>query len=127
GRSQAHRAVGAKGFTSSPARPAQYPRRKRSEHQAMKRFLQISLLLNVVLLAAVGWRSRHEPLLPRPLRGEVSEALQNSARWQRSSPASRPQPSNAWSFIASAAPQQFIANLRAIGCPEQTIRDIVVM
>jgi len=93
----------------------------------MKRFVQISLLLNVVLLAAAGWRGRHEPLMPRPLRGEVSEALQNSARGQRSSPASRPQPSNAWSSIAGDDPRQFIAHLRAIGCPEQTIRDIVVM
>lgn len=90
----------------------------------MKRVLQISILLNVVLLAVAGWRSKHEPPMPRPLRTEVRESLQDSARWRGSSPA---QQSNAWSFIASADPQQFITNLRAIGCPEQTIRDIVVM
>ena len=93
----------------------------------MKRVLQISLLLNVVLLAAAGWRSRQETPLPRPLRSEVREPLQNSARWRGSSVAAHPQQPDAWSFIASADSPQFIANLRAIGCPEQTIRDIVVM
>jgi hypothetical protein len=93
----------------------------------MKRFLQISLLLNVVLLATAGWRSRYEPPLPRPLRGDVREPLQYSARLRGGSPAERTQRSNAWSSIASADAHQFIVNLRAIGCPDQTLRDIVVM
>ncbi len=39
----------------------------------------------------------------------------------------RLQQPNAWSSIAAADAEQLITNLRAIGCPEQTIRDIVVM
>ncbi len=39
--------------------------------------------------------------------------------------ASNPPPPFLWSAIESADYRQYIANLRAVGCPEQTIRDIV--
>jgi hypothetical protein len=92
----------------------------------MKRVLLISVLLNVMLLAAVGWRNQHETPV-KPLRGAALEPAQQSAALQRNSPVGQLPRSKAWNFIASAEPREFIANLRAIGCPEETIRDIVVL
>ena len=93
----------------------------------MKRLLQISALLNLVLLAAVGWRSNHDAPVSRTLRLEVLEPTAKSRSWREHLVVSRRQQSTPWNFIESTDPKQLVANLRAIGCPEQTIRDIVVM
>jgi hypothetical protein len=93
----------------------------------MRRYLELSLLLNLLLLVAVGWRSAHQAPMNRPPRSEVGEPAgklsQRSARFR----AAASQPATPWGAIEAADPQRFIANLRAIGCPEQTIRDIVAL
>jgi hypothetical protein len=93
----------------------------------MKRLLQISLLLNLGLLIGVGWRSVARSPMPRTLRTEVGTPVPkpSSRFFQRR--ASAPPPASAWAAIESTDPQRLMANLRAIGCPEQTIRDIVTL
>jgi len=93
----------------------------------MKRLLHLSLLLNLALLVAVGWRSAYQSPMPRATRTEVGTPAQKpSGRFfRRHAPA--PPPATPWGAIESADPQRFIANLRALGCPEQTIRDIVAL
>src|SRR6187455_766503 len=92
----------------------------------MKRVLQFSLLLNAVLLAVVGLRTKSE-MPTRPLRGEATEPAQPSIRPEKNLPATELPRSKAWNLITSADSREFIVNLRAIGCPEQTIRDIVTL
>ena len=93
----------------------------------MRRLLQRSLLLNILLVVAVGWRSVHQPPLNRLPRGEVGPPAGKLS--QRPAPPRAPafQPATPWAAIESADPRRFIANLRALGCPEETIRDIVAL
>jgi len=93
----------------------------------MRRLLQLSLLLNLLLLVALGWRSAHQPPLHRATRTEVGTPAQkpSSRFFQHRAPT--PLSATPWASIESADPQRLIANLRALGCPEQTLRDIVVL
>jgi len=93
----------------------------------MKRLLQLSLLLNVLLLIAAGWRSAHRPPMNRMPRSEVGQPAGKSPRHSIFSRASSSRPARPWDAVETSDPQCFIANLRAIGCPEQTIRDIITM
>jgi hypothetical protein len=94
----------------------------------MKRLLEISLMLNAVLAVLVIWRHLHQTPLPRPLRMEISKSDSKRARPAAVSDSGAAQsPANLWSAIEDPDPRQFIARLRAIGCPEQTIRDIVTL
>jgi hypothetical protein len=88
----------------------------------MRRLLQLSLVLNVVLLGATWWRAdlgggavnatravpRDAPAFRRPAR-TVTEPIA---------------PPTPWAALDSADPARLMANLRAIGCPEQTIREL---
>ncbi|PYJ83409.1 MAG: hypothetical protein DME22_15775, partial [Verrucomicrobia bacterium] len=91
----------------------------------MKRALQFSLLLNVLLLGFAWRRSAHPRPILRQLRTEVGEPLKNSFQRISRSQTAAPQPPTPWDALEAALPAEFIARLRAIGCPEQTIRDIV--
>jgi len=93
----------------------------------MKQILQISLAVNVVLLVAVGWRSTRETPMPRTPRGEVRQANQKFSDLRVLSRTSRADPATPWSNLENRDPRRFIENLRSIGCPEQTIRDIVTL
>lgn len=94
----------------------------------MNRLLQLSVLLNVALLLAMGWRNTHQSPMVRSPRGEVGTPVgrRTAHRSTQLQPAAV-QPATPWAAIESTDPQQFIANLRALGCPEQTIRDIVTL
>jgi hypothetical protein len=93
----------------------------------MKLLLAMSLILNVLLLGAGVWRGTHQrpTELARPLRTQVASATHSSNLFKR-----QPRPATVkatpWKALESGDPKQFIAGLRAVGCPEQTIRDIVV-
>lgn len=93
----------------------------------MIRLLQINLLLNVVLLGLVWLRPRPEPPMPRVPRGEFSQhgAGRLSVRVTTVEPKDST-PATVWAGVESTDTRQFIANLRALGCPEDTIRDLVV-
>jgi len=93
----------------------------------MKRILQISLALNVALLAIVGWRRSRETPMPRTPRGEIRQASPGPSNLPVRSRVPRTQPSSPWTAIEGKDSRTFIENLRAIGCPEQTIRDMVTL
>jgi len=93
----------------------------------MRRLLLCSVLLNVALLLATGWRSARQPPLSRVPRSEVGQPAGRLARRPAQFHATASRPATPWAAIENAEPRRFIANLRALGCPEQTIRDIVAL
>ena len=80
-----------------------------------------NLVLAAVLVAAQqGVTVRTNPRLPRHLRRRF-------CRRRNLSPLATETPGmGTWRRIASADYHQYIANLRAVGCPEWLIRDIIV-
>jgi len=93
----------------------------------MKRILQISFVLNIVLLAIVGWRSTREMPMPRTPRGEVRQTDRRSITVRVTSNSPDSTPATSWKTIEDRDPRKFIEKLRAIGCPERTICDIVAL
>jgi hypothetical protein len=88
-----------------------------------KAFLCVSLLLNLALLVVVLHFANH----PSADRTQKSETI------ERASSANAPKDHVivrrqffSWSDIESTDYNDYIANLREIGCPEATIRDIIV-
>lgn len=102
----------------------------------MKSRFAISLALNVVLLGLVAWLWTQRS---RPATGEQPSAVGPSAAdgdvrgpkaEQRRLPsaagkAEAPEQFD-WRAVESENYKQYIANLRSIGCPEETIRDIII-
>ncbi len=100
-----------------------------------KPVLVLSLLLNLALVLVLAWG-----LLNKPVRTEaVSPAVQASETASEAKPPSEssgaampaiaPTPSAQafdWRLVESEDYKKYIANLRAIGCPEETIRDIII-
>jgi hypothetical protein len=86
----------------------------------MKTLLKISLFLNALLLVALGFSlTRYEKPSPAPVIQAAS-----------SEPVSSPQIQSAqtfqWNQLESTNDyRSYVANLRAVGCPEPTIRAIV--
>jgi hypothetical protein len=93
----------------------------------MRRLLQFSVLLNVALLLTMGWRSARQSPMHRVPRSEVGQPAGKLARRPAQFHATASRPATPWAAIESADLRRFIANLRALGCPEQTIRDIVAL
>lgn len=95
-----------------------------------KTFLVISLLLNLGLAAALLRPTAPAPAAPPPAAPAVTPAPAVAA------PAARPRTVTQivtntlsqkfdWNAVESDDYKKYIANLRAIGCPEETIRDII--
>ncbi|MEI6566344.1 MAG: hypothetical protein WCR20_06700, partial [Verrucomicrobiota bacterium] len=78
--------------------------------------LKISVACNLGLLAAVLC------LMPASTRMAVPEPSRDSHRHPDPAPVARP---FSWSQLESADYREYVANLRRIGCPEITIRDII--
>ena len=95
----------------------------------MKRLLQISVLANVVLLGLAAWTARrqHELAMTRVVRTEA--APPGAGRFRRRLPPAplAAAPRTPWDAIESKDLVRLIANLRAVGCPEPTIRDLVTL
>ena len=92
----------------------------------MTRLLQFSLALNLLLAGLVLWRHSRPAPMPRPPRGAIGEpASRNGARITRIT-STAGTPATPWAGLDSRDLRQLMANLRAIGCPESTIRDLVV-
>lgn len=82
-----------------------------------------SLGLNAFLVAKLFHRRPSLPSQPAPaVAGPVGKS---SPRAAVATPTNAPPPFR-WSEIESADYRQYIANLRAVGCPEQVIRDIIM-
>ena len=101
------------------------------------RALRISVLINLVLLAVVVYQARrfrdHLPALssPGPQSATDASVTPNHSSSSAAVPAqTEPSPelhapTVNWSNLESADYNTYIANLRTLGCPEQTIRDII--
>lgn len=92
-----------------------------------KGLLAISVLLNVGLVIGLGYWMRRasqtsQPTLP-PLSSKATRAVPESRTVIQIA-------TNVmeldWRMVESQDYRQYISNLRAIGCPEQTIRDIII-
>jgi hypothetical protein len=103
------------------------------------RWFVVLLALNLALFALCcflvirGTSDNSTANLPPAEEMEAAAAPQNTAQQTPSSPHSNDQPAivirtNAfhWSQIESSDYRQYITNLRAIGCPEATIKDIIL-
>jgi hypothetical protein len=100
----------------------------------MKRsgILLISLTLNLALVAALVVSLKRRQASPVPEVVTVTRAASNRTvadlHWDATNPpaaVSRPTRFH-WGRVESADYHQYIANLRAIGCPERLIRDIII-
>src|SRR5438128_1210196 len=92
----------------------------------MKKLLFISLLLNVALLAVVWSRNLRQAPMPRVPRAQIGQPAKNTFRRSERHRATPALPKTPWEAIEDADLSRFMANMRAIGCPEQTIRDILM-
>ncbi|MDB6121974.1 MAG: hypothetical protein JWQ71_967 [Pedosphaera sp.] len=106
------------------------------EHFPIKRmkksnFLMISLVLNLTLVTAVGYVYKHRSGIAEKNNGPelTDESSAHKARIQKSKSASDEAVVPAkftWHEVESPDYRAYIARLRAIACPEETIRDIIV-
>jgi hypothetical protein len=95
----------------------------------MKKCLAFSILLNSVLLGGMICflsNRQKEKTVSLPLLPQVQPQVSVMATSVSSSPTGAPTGSFCWTQLMSAKDYgRFIANLRAIGCPEATVEDIV--
>ena len=95
-----------------------------------RRLLPISLVLNICLLVAAGWLAIREPTRtassarPQPQPAPTASAPAPVPAPLQAQPA-KPVQSFDWRLVESEDYKKYIANLRSIGCPEETIRDII--
>jgi hypothetical protein len=93
----------------------------------MKRLLLICLLINVVLFGLI-WRNihqRHEHVIVRTLRPVITQANESPINQTEPGSITNAKPATPWKSVETKDLKQLLANLRAVGCPEQTIRDLV--
>lgn len=98
-----------------------------------KPVLILSLAANLVLTVHVV---RREMVTDQPVEGNSAAEAQRDSADREKTPATDPfrQPATStpatrtfsWESVESPDYREYIANLRAIGCPEETIRDIIV-
>ena len=98
--------------------------------------IKLSLTFNALLLGFVVWLTSAKPR--SEVRADLSRCLTNHGlrTKPRSTPpslTSEPLPEGVvvseafdWAQLESADYHDYIANLRAIGCPELTVRDIII-
>lgn len=92
--------------------------------------LRCSLILNLALAGVVAW-ALMPPNRPSPPAGVLSHLTNRILRTRSVAIESAPRvlalPATFhWSEAESADYRVYLANLRAIGCPERTVRDIIV-
>ena len=90
-----------------------------------------SLCLNMVLLAGLAYVSVRQPSeAPAPGESAGAAAVLPGAFAERTRLVARSAGSRDssfhWSAVESSDFKEYMANLRAIGCPEETIRDLVI-
>jgi hypothetical protein len=88
----------------------------------MKSAFKISLLANALLAAFVCYLATHSRLTNSAAVPSISSAVTTPP----ASVSARPQPAPFhWNQLESSDYRIYISNLRAIGCPPQTLRDII--
>jgi hypothetical protein len=99
-------------------------------------FLVISLVLNLVLAGACVWLVKTRPVALAPsvdseqktaATAPSSSVESADGQTSPSTPVTaKPAQSFDWRLVESEDYKKYIANLRSIGCPEETIRDIII-
>lgn len=94
----------------------------------MKPILRISLILNLILLASLIFllvNQRKQTTVPLPVLPRSKPLVQTPITHSAVTTERKPAPFR-WSQLEAAKSYRtYIANLRAIGCPEPTVEDIV--
>ncbi|HLH52073.1 MAG TPA: hypothetical protein VKY92_00435 [Verrucomicrobiae bacterium] len=91
-----------------------------------KQLLKISIfgnLLLAALLAAVAFEHKPTPRVPSPIEGSSNSAVNQP--YPNLPSDSVHQTRFSWRQLESTNYGTYVSNLRAIGCPEQTVRDII--
>jgi hypothetical protein len=94
----------------------------------MKRWLQAGLVPMALMVAFLWWRAQPPRQMPGRQGSPTDAPAVNPRSWPR--PSFSPSPAEApvrtlWAEIDSGGPEGLVAHLREIGCPEQTIREII--
>lgn len=96
----------------------------------MRTIIVASLGLNAVLLGALAYVASRQPVSPqKPAETPQTEPARIVPKRER--PSQRPTAVVSaapfhWSQLESSDFRQYMANLRGIGCPEETIRDLII-
>ena len=102
-----------------------------------KRLLILSLVLNLGLAGAAAWLAKKRSTsvaVPNTIQTATKSDLANPKASTEPKPPpnptvadpAKPTQSFDWRMVESEDYKKYIANLRAIGCPEETIRDIII-
>ena len=95
---------------------------------SLQRLLMISILANLVCFVGLFWLSTDRQLSTEPSQSTPPAASAPSQALGQAPPIERVvrevEPFH-WSQIESGDYQEYVENLRRIGCPEETIRDLV--
>jgi LysM repeat protein len=92
----------------------------------MRSILAVSLVLNVVLTAAVlTWFTRTTPSSPRLPRTVAAATTSSVVRLVKTNVLVRPR-AFTWQEVESPDYATYVQNLRELGMPESTIRDIII-
>ena len=111
-------------FLNKPARAGAPALVRFSAHTNLRRVLRLSVFLNLALGALAAWLAQ---ALVRSTDANKPGAEQPDLAFEnRNSADPQPNPKFSWSALESADYRTYITNLRSIGCPEQTIRDIIL-
>jgi hypothetical protein len=89
------------------------------------------IITNLVLLGAVGYLAKNRT--PHPSSANAGESAETNQAAHAAAPhkvievttTNAPGQKFDWRSVESSDYKEYIANLRAIGCPEETIRDII--
>lgn len=92
----------------------------------MKRLLQVSLWLNLLLVVGLVWRNEFRISTARIPRMEVGEPASVVFQRRAAPTAFAAIARTPWQSLDSRDIPRWMANLRAIGCPEATLRELVV-
>src|SRR5687767_3122734 len=96
----------------------------------MRTIIVASLGLNAVLLGALAYVSVRQPVVPaQPAEMPQNEPVRIVPKRERPTQRSTAVVSTdafRWSQLESSDFHQYMANLREIGCPEETIRDLII-
>src|SRR5262245_41874041 len=111
-------------FLKEPARAGASALVRFSVKARLQRWFRLSLILNLVLAAVAAWFA-HAARLARRLPPQQPGVEKPDFAHRTTEPLQFARPIR-WSDIESSEYRTYIANLRSIGCPEQTIRDIIV-
>ena len=95
--------------------------------------LTLSLVLNVGLIGAVGWLAKSRMSQNTPEKASATRPAETQAAAAPSATAASGSQIEKvaagqhfdWRMVESEDYKKYIANLRSIGCPEETIRDII--